>query len=213
MMRFDDALDELRAGRIDFTEFVGETRMRWRCLAQNIMRHWRTPSWMSLEDIEQELYVAAWRFVWKFQEGRGPSLARYVVYNAFDKAKKKVHKARGASLSGNADSNRDNIEKVFGAWGEDADGFVDAILNVPAWQIDYVARVEAVEQAQAKCVTVTEKLVVGAFAGSDSVIDVAMLLYSEAATRLACEFSSELHACRVVERTVKLLTARFEAAA
>jgi DNA-directed RNA polymerase specialized sigma24 family protein len=212
-MTFEDALEGLRAGRIEFGEFITATRPRWKSIALDIMRRWRVPGWVAVEDVEQELHLAAWRFVWQFDEKRGSTLAKYVVWNAYDKAKKKVHKARGARLCGSADRNPGHIDVPLVRWGDDADAFVDALLNAPPKQEEVVARIEAKERAKAQCKTERERLVVEELVGSDSIVDVAMLLYADPVTRLACRLSSERHACRVVEKTVERLVGRLEAAA
>jgi hypothetical protein len=212
-MTFEEALVELRAGNIGFTAFVRETRDRWRSLALGLMRHWRVPEWVSVEDVEQELLMAASRFVWEYTPGRGPTLSRYVVWNSVDKAKKRMHKLRGASLRGNPDSNPGHIDVPLARWGDDADRFVDNVLNAPAMQEAYAARVAAKERMQARCTTVREKLVVEVLVGSDSVIDVAMLLYADPSTRLACRLSSERHACKVVKRAITRIAGMVEDAA
>jgi hypothetical protein len=57
---------------------------------------------VDVEDLVQELLVACWRCLLKFDpsrlDGNGNkiSIERYVVYNSVDKAKKWLHKRRGA---------------------------------------------------------------------------------------------------------------------
>ncbi len=83
-------------GEITFGEFERRTREAWMRLASGLLRHWKAGCDVSVEDLYQELLVAAWRFVPKFDPARGVSLRDFVVYNACDKAKKWLHKRRNA---------------------------------------------------------------------------------------------------------------------
>lgn len=89
-------LEALRAGRVSFDGFFIQTRHEWRRLAKYLLSRWPVPDGVELDDVMQELAVAAWQFVGKYDPERGTALQRYVVYNAVDKAKKWLHKQRDA---------------------------------------------------------------------------------------------------------------------
>ena len=68
------------------------------------------PAWCDERDLAQEVTLACWEFVWRWEPHRDVSLERYVTYNALDRAKKRAHKARGAKLHGNAGRNPSRFE-------------------------------------------------------------------------------------------------------
>lgn len=91
-------------GKITFAKFWELTASHWRGLAAMLMRRWKAPEWVEREEIEQELMLGAWIAMTKYDPKRSADPAAYVVWNAVDKAKKKLHKIRGAVLHGNPDS-------------------------------------------------------------------------------------------------------------
>lgn len=90
-------------GEQDFGQFLKATKDTWYALAAYLMRRWRSPRAIELEDVVQELYVGAFRASTKFDPARGVPFHSYLVWNACDKAKKKIHKWRGAVLHGSPD--------------------------------------------------------------------------------------------------------------
>ncbi len=79
-------------------EFVRRAKPAFRAISLHAMRRWSTPVWLSVEDVEQDVTLAAWLAVERYSEEIGAahdvSLRGYVAYNAYDAAKKKIHKAR-----------------------------------------------------------------------------------------------------------------------
>ena len=98
------ALDRLQSGETNYATFIRETERDWTKLAAYIMRRWSTPQGVELGDVVQELHVAAFRMIPRFDPAKGSSLARYVVWNAVSAAKKWVHGQRGVSRHGNPDA-------------------------------------------------------------------------------------------------------------
>ncbi len=92
----DEVLLALRCGRLSFTTFERRTRGVWTALAEMLLRRWRGPVAVSVDDVRQELLLNAWIFCAHWQPDRGTAISRFVVYNATDKAKKWLHQQRNA---------------------------------------------------------------------------------------------------------------------
>lgn len=86
----------LRAGELTFAEFARRTSAHWDRMAVALMRRWRVPAGVERADVVQELLVAAWDLVPRWDPERGPTLHHYVVWNASVRAKKWLHQQRGA---------------------------------------------------------------------------------------------------------------------
>jgi DNA-directed RNA polymerase specialized sigma24 family protein len=147
MEDFEKTLWDVYEGRMTFDQLVCRERKHFRSLAANIMRRWQLPAWVALEDVEQDLLFAAWHKLWDYEPNRGISITRYLVYNAYDKAKKAAHKARGAIRHGNkVDSNPSRAERGVGViWGDDADRRSEEITAQPAMQEQRVDRAQTLE--------------------------------------------------------------------
>ena len=98
----DDALMALRCGRLSFEAFERRSRQVWTNVAEHMLRHWRAPAAVSVEDLRQEILLNVWIFVahWDPQclgpDGKPVSISRFVTFNAYDKAKKWLHQQRNA---------------------------------------------------------------------------------------------------------------------
>lgn len=86
----------VRNGGASFNAFVLATRPTWHRYAQYLARRWRGPVGVGLEDLEQEMLLAAWRAIATWDPTRQKPIHEYVVYMAIDKAKKWLHKQRNA---------------------------------------------------------------------------------------------------------------------
>lgn len=122
MKRLDRALNDLQAGTITYTEFFRVTRNDWANMARYLHQRWPLPSWHTLEDIEQDLHVGVWTKLAKFDATRNVTLARFIVFNAVDYAKKQAHKSRGARYTGKGvDWNPSLFDIPFSFCTRDAD--------------------------------------------------------------------------------------------
>jgi hypothetical protein len=155
---FEQTLWDVYEGRATFDELTRGSKRRgqWRALAASILRKWQVPIWVSVDDVEQDLLIAAWLKLWDYEPARGVSITGYLVYNAYDKAKKAGHKARGAVRSGNAaDRNPSRCERsVTELWGhlgqageegELAQRRAENLTAQPAHQEDAVHRAQVLE--------------------------------------------------------------------
>lgn len=207
----------LHDGRVTFNDFARSTRAHWERLALYIARRWRTPEWFAPADIVQELLLGAWLAVWKWDPARGggaASLAKYVVWNAVDKAKKKAHKARGAVLSGNADASpgRALLERPISA-RERPDDWLDVMHNAPPEQHERVEQRERYAALEAVCDSQRQRVALAALAVSGSLADAAVMLYEDPAARCAARISSPKQAAATVVETAYAVAERIGIAA
>ena len=86
----------MRSGRLSFEEFERRTRPIWTNIAQHLLRRWRAPLAVSVDDVRQELILHAWIFVGHWRKELNVNIVRYVQFNAIDKAKKWLHQQRNA---------------------------------------------------------------------------------------------------------------------
>jgi len=96
-MAMQEQLRALQKQAITFAEFVRATRRDWGRLGEFLLRKWPVPAAVTLEDVEQELLMSAWRATLQFDGDRGAmAFERYVVWMACTDAKKYLHKQRNA---------------------------------------------------------------------------------------------------------------------
>jgi DNA-directed RNA polymerase specialized sigma24 family protein len=214
-MTFEQSCFALQRGEIDFDRFLYLTKKTWNNLAEYLIGRWRAPIWFTREDAVQELLIGAWKAVWNFDEDRGVNFRRFLIFNACDYAKKKLHKARGASLSGNADANPGHMEKSFSefvaadAEEQDASIAIDRLLSSPPAQ---ELNVERVGTALEACRTDTEVAVVQILSCAGSLEEGIELILSSRTKRKQCGARSEQQACSVVEQVAVAVANRIAAA-
>jgi DNA-directed RNA polymerase specialized sigma24 family protein len=86
---------QLRAGEITFDDFAKQARRDIKALAASLINRWQVPPSISAEDVEQEMLLAAWQAVRKWDPSRA-SIAGFVVFSMCDKAKKLINRERAA---------------------------------------------------------------------------------------------------------------------
>lgn len=214
MNNLEKQLASVLAGRIGYDGFVRATQREFNALAGSLMRRWRTPAWHTPEDVVQDLYLGAWILlqVKKFDPTRGVTLARWVVYNAMSFAKREIHKARGAKLSGSADRNPSNYEKPLTEFGEHGDAIAEAILaEEPAAEqlmIEKQERDESVRTVLRACASGRERIAVRAIHLEGDVESAARMLYEDLDSRIALHLGSEEQAIKYVSRTARAVVER-----
>jgi hypothetical protein len=94
-------------------------------MATSLRRRWTPSAAFDVEDVQQEMmlalvtalqkYRARWGNSTVARDKKGPraDLGNYCMYYIHDKAKKRLHKERGANLHGNSDKNKSRIPKFF----------------------------------------------------------------------------------------------------
>lgn len=194
-MGFDRMVRDVFDGRVDFTTFARSTRDRWEKLADYLLGRWRAPRWYSREDVVQELLLGAWSRMWDFDPRRGVALARYVVWNAVDIAKKALHKVRGAYRR---DDRSPSVlpEVAVESFGEDAGEWLTA-MGVEATQ---ETRMQAAEQVLGACTNPRERRVMEAILATQCLLAGAFKLYDDTDVRLMFRMMSEEHAIKLTEQ-------------
>lgn len=214
-------LMEVAEGTMTFNQFARNTRPTWTGIADRLHRRWKMPPWLASEDIEQDLLLAAWLFIDKFNPARATNtvdLARFVRWNAIDKAKKSIHKARGADTHRGADRNPSRIERAVDlslaeAGDDDAESrtakrFAVALAVDGNQETDFF-RAEATRVILRNCTTLQEHLAVQALVDADGdTIGAALMLYEDPGIRLDCRMNSTLHATHMVRDAVKAVSRR-----
>lgn len=199
-------------GRITFAAFVAATRTEFVAMACSLMKRWIPPASMAPDDLVQELYLGAWLCMWDFDATRGPSITQYVVYNAMSFAKRELHKARGAKLSGSADRNPSRMERPLASFGDDGDAISESILAeepiAEQVMIAFEDRAAAVARALAACTTSREVQAISAIVTAGDVHAGACAIFNDMHERIELRLSSEEHAARYVVQTAAAVTRR-----
>lgn len=168
-------------------------------MATYLARRWRPPSWLELEEIMQELMIGAWSAIWKWdprRAGPGQTLGSFVEWNAMDKAKKRLHKARGAKLSGNADANPGHSEIPLCMF-DATPGWVEGLSCVEPTQLVDLERVQDLVRAHAVCVDDRERIVLKFIAEMGDLVEGAAALYEDKQAREFCGVMHERDAAHV----------------
>lgn len=201
-------LSRVRGGEIDFGEFVAGTRVEFRGMALHLMRKWRAPEWFTEVDVEQELYLGAWKHIWKYDPDneQGVTFARYIVYNAMACAKRELHKARGVPVHGSPDKKKSCFETPASFIGEDGEGealIASLLAEEPRAEealIESQTRKRSATEVLRACTTVHERYAVLAIREGGSVDEAARVLYEDIDHRITLRLGSENHAERFVQK-------------
>lgn len=217
MTTLDESLRSLRDGRSTANHFFQNTQALWNRLARYLLRRWRAPEWVAPEEIVQELMLGAWQFVWSYDETRGVPLSHYVKWNAIDYAKKKLHRMRGAKLSGDADRNPGRWEiplsRLSSRSDDDSTVDLDDFLVQEAQQSDVVEVKRNYERAQESCRSVVEAWVLESLVEGYDLAESAVRLYDDPLSRSRLGFRSEKQAGRAVAEAAVALADRMADAA
>ena len=120
----DVLLHDVRSGKLSFDRFVALTKSRWAALSAKLIKRWDAPPWVAREDVEQDLIFSAWRMIWRSREledGKA-RLVDFVIWNATDKAKKAIHKARlGKRQHRDEDFAKSRYERNFSSFIKEGD--------------------------------------------------------------------------------------------
>lgn len=217
MVALSEPLARLRAGEIPFSRFAAETRPAWQNMARYLAQHWRPPVGVTVDDLEQELLVAAWRAVPRWDPTRGPTLERYVTFQAIDKAKKWLQKQRNTKRrDDNAPARLPmNLSRLSrhdgdGERAADADDFAadgEVPENIVAEREERAAVVHYVTSAAAS-LTWRQRLAIQAVAQSGGDLDDAVaIILVDRGLCLACRVGSDAAAEQLAKRTVRRIYA------
>lgn len=205
---------DYRDGRTTFGEYLAATKARWESVAGWLMNRWRGPVWVDKADVLQDLYLGAWTGVWghddnhTMKNGRDSHrpLHMHVEYTAIDKAKKRLHKVRGAKLCGNADSAKSRMDVAFSAISDDP-MVIDAIIGIVDPEQQREIRTHEI------CASERERLVMRAVMMSDTVKGSVDYLFEDEESRERLGIEDRSHAGRIVGRTTAVVARRLKIAA
>jgi len=223
---FERGVVDVREGRVTFDVFARRQRAAWDAMAGYLMRRWRAGVWVDREDVVQDLLLGAWHaiFEWDPHHPSAPSLAGYVVYNALDKAKKRLHRYRGALLSGNADAHPSANEKLASQlWGDDATRRIEESATTPPEQEEAALEFEVARAAMVTSEKASERHAIevarglGEFraflVGDDFALTrCAEALYGDEVARRECRLRSSRQALRSVVLASQSVATRLIAA-
>jgi DNA-directed RNA polymerase specialized sigma24 family protein len=193
-----EALLAVWVGSMTFDAFARATRGEWRRIAADLVRRWAPPGWVTTEDVEQDLLLAAWLFLDAYRPDSPAGIHAYVTWNAMDKAKKRLHKVRGAVLAGSADRAPSRIERPID---------VEASPTAKRFAADddpedVLAQIEQLEAVLAACNPV-EADAVNMLAATHDFDAVASSLYGDLNRRRELRLGSEQEAMRVASAVLR----------
>lgn len=174
-------------------EFFAENSKDFRRMAIYILSRWKAPNDVSIEDVEQELRIAAWRAKRKYDPARGVTPERYITFQAINKAKRWVHQQR-----------RGRDDKSVGRFDllTDDGQMVDRSSGEAAQETDAIRRSE-LESAIDSCTSTREAICLAVFFREEDTRAAAKVIYENAELRRLCQVRSMLDAKRAVKRTVE----------
>jgi hypothetical protein len=205
MRTSEESARDAREGRITFEQFVRETRTKWRARAQAFARAFRLPTWLTVDDIEQELLLEAWHSLPGYEDGRGAvGVWSFVSFCAIKKTTKIVQGARGVEKHRRKGPARFEapISSLAKAGDEDA----------PEIEVAVEPDQERVLEERANLRRVFEMLdehgcadMFHAFAEARDANDAADTIYDDVRSRLRHRFSSREQARTVVRGVVRAM--------
>ena len=89
-------LEQVRTGDLNFGAYAAATAGEWFALACWVHGRWVVPPCAGVEDVMQELLLAAWTAIGQWDSTRGYSLRSYVVWCAISAASHWLHAQRQA---------------------------------------------------------------------------------------------------------------------
>lgn len=219
---FSNAVREMRAGHITSGEFYKRTYSAWVHMGKYLFRRWRAPVWLEIDEIVQELATEGWESVWNYdpdRDAKGKGLVWYVRWNAINKAKQRLHKARGVNMHREADKQRTpkvelGLSLCSHRRGADMpmansfDTLAHAQNRVEATQEEDIAREEiakeAVERALMSCVSEFERYVVRILAAGGDLEEAAVSAQRDFGQTVPESVTNVLQVARAVGDRVSL---------
>lgn len=201
MTSFADGLAQVRAGRLSFSGFVVQTKPNWYRIADYLIRRWNAGGACSSDDVVQDLLLAAWDFIPRWEEERGVPLEKYVVWNSCDKAKKRMHQLRGVK-SKHADRVKTPRHVSFEVQEDDDNPGYRQMANKLGYQphFESVAMILRHFPAQGT----RERSVVCALIECEGDIEVTEALISnDSKYRFVCDFRTKAEASRFIQATLE----------
>ena len=201
-MTFNDACRAVSTGSISFAQFATITRSLWVYLANRMLKRWPPGPGVSVDDVTQDLLLSAWEAFGHYDQSRGVAVNRYVLFNAIDKAKKSLHRARGAGQERDHGRSRVPMPGRQSSIEDDS-----AMLGRAAKLIEIETLLDhkrALNQYM-EGLSRDDRVVVEALVASGSCASAAILIYNRYQLRLRLRLGSDEAAHRYVVRVVERL--------
>lgn len=203
-------------GTTSIGEFCRQTRQVLERVAARLMQRWKAPPSVDLDDVVQEMLIGC---IWAFKRfdpnhPKCGSVEGFVMYNACDKAKKWLHRQRGAIRHGNADANPSRYAILFHdvadkrSRGEDVGEieWVAEALQADAEQHDELERREVWRSRLKTAPTVRLRWGIMALESARGERSTAAKrLYANAQLRFKLRLGGEHDARKIIAETVKYL--------
>lgn len=135
---------QYQRGEVSFDRFARSTHKTWLALAVHLLGRWKASPAVAPEDMQQELLIACWRCIPRFDPARGVSLEKFVIYNAVDKAKKWLHKQRNAYRRDDKSPGRFPVALSSLGLEPHAEERLLSLVSIPPDQDDVLERREAI---------------------------------------------------------------------
>jgi len=200
-------LARLHAGEIEFDEFTRATEREWSALAATLLGRYECPSAVGVDDVRQELLLAAWNAMRRWS-GDGMPLQSWCVMQASNYAKSYIHQQRGALRHRGTAPSRHPV--AFATFSEEREEVVIAARVTPPNQERELARKDAMKSAIERAESPAEKLALTALFRTESVDGGASMLYDDKTARQACGLKSK-RAARVLVRRALVRAAELAA--
>ncbi len=191
-----------------FSVFATATQVDWEKLAGSILRRYKVGPDVAIEDVIQELLTACYKYMSGFDATRGTQFADFLVFQSMARAKKWVHRARGANLH-NPDRNKSRLPIKLEDLLATADGQSNALpnaLRVPADQESILAASRVRDVAMRSLRTLREYEAFNAFweAGGD-ITEATNMLVEDLEQMRALKITGEDQARSIILKTVGIV--------
>lgn len=192
-------LHELKSDNIGVDEFVRRTTDDWNRIAETMIDRWAVPAGVEVSDVRQELIIAALTFVDKYDSSRGVAFDRYVIWNAYDKGIKWIHKQRGTRKTHAART----IPLSFMGEGWLSDEIHSAMVEETLPSDAGVHRIEALATAYSRLTADTYRIVFDLLIEHCDVAEVVRVILDNPRLRVALHVSDEHGARRLAFRVMR----------
>lgn len=162
-------------------------------LAVYILKRWKAPNDVGVEDVKQELRIYLWHYRKKFNAERGSTPEQYLTFNAVSRAKRYVHQQRRAR----GDKGLGHFELLT------SDGVVvDTTAVEPDQEFSLVQR-ERLALMLDRCTSTREAICLAVFFKERDIRGAARRIYEDDELRRLCDVTTKEDASKAVKRTVE----------
>lgn len=179
-------------------QFFARTRADWVRLARHLMARCRVPEGVDEDDVVQELQIAAWRVLGKFDPARGAKPDQFLMFNSIVRAKRWIKRQarRGGLEVGDA-----RLVSSAELEGDEHPRLPEPAVD-PA-QEDEAARADELRRLLDGCASIRTKIVLVAAWQLGDVDAAGRAIYEDRDLRLKFRLDCRGDARRVVVKEIK----------